>query len=84
MKTHLVSTPLSGVVIVDIDHFQDERGFFIESWHQRDFAAEGLDLAFVQEGHSRSQRGVLRGLHHVQSGRWPRLVGESHRAANLL
>ena len=64
MKTHLTSTPLAGLVIVDIDFFEDERGFFIESWHKRDFAAAGLDLAFVQEGHSRSGRGVLRGLHY--------------------
>lgn len=64
MKTRLTATPLSGLVIVDIDYFEDERGFFIESWHQRDFAAAGLDLAFVQEGHSRSGRGVLRGLHY--------------------
>jgi dTDP-4-dehydrorhamnose 3,5-epimerase len=49
---------------VDIDFFSDERGFFIESWHQRDFAEAGLDLSFVQEGHSRSGRNVLRGLHY--------------------
>ena len=64
MKTHLTRTPLPDLVVVDIDYFQDERGFFIESWHKRDFAAAGLDLAFVQEGHSRSSYGVLRGLHY--------------------
>jgi len=64
MKTHLTPTPLEGVVIVDIDYFTDERGFFIESWHKRDFAAAGLDLEFVQEGHSSSTYRVLRGMHY--------------------
>ena len=64
MKTTLTTTPLEGLVLVDIDYFEDERGFFIESWHQRDFAAADLDLTFVQECHSRSGKGVLRGLHY--------------------
>ena len=59
MKTHATATPLAGLVRVDIDFFSDERGFFIESWHQRDFAEAGLELTFVQEGHSRSGRNVL-------------------------
>lgn len=64
MKTHVTQTPLKGLVLIDIDFFQDERGFFIESWHKRDFAAAGLDIDFVQEGHSRSSYGVLRGMHY--------------------
>jgi dTDP-4-dehydrorhamnose 3,5-epimerase len=64
MKTHVTPTPLKGLVVIDIDYFKDERGFFIESWHKRDFAAAGLDLEFVQEGHSRSAYGVLRGMHY--------------------
>lgn len=64
MKTRIIKTDLPDLVIVEIDYFQDERGFFIESWHKRDFAAAGLDLEFVQEGHSRSVRDVLRGLHY--------------------
>jgi len=64
VKTHLVKTPLDGLLVVEIDHFQDERGFFIESWQKRDFAEAGLDLEFVQDNHSRSQYGVLRGLHY--------------------
>lgn len=64
MNTRVTETPLAGLVIVDIDCFVDERGFFLESWHKRDFAAAGLHLEFVQEGHSRSCRGVLRGLHY--------------------
>lgn len=64
MKTILTNTPLKDLLLIDIDYFEDERGFFIESWHQRDFAAAGLDLTFTQEGHSRSGQGVLRGLHY--------------------
>ncbi len=64
MKTHLRSTPLAGLLVVTIDYFEDERGFFIEAWHKRDFASAGLDLEFVQEGHSGSHRGVVRGLHY--------------------
>lgn len=64
MKIRLTPTTLDGVVLVDIDYFKDARGFFIESWHQRDFAEGGLDLQFVQEGHSRSAARVLRGMHY--------------------
>jgi dTDP-4-dehydrorhamnose 3,5-epimerase len=64
MKTHVSETPVRDLVVVDIDFFEDERGFFLESWNQRDFAEAGLDLRFVQEGHSRSGRKVLRGLHY--------------------
>ena len=42
----------------------DHRGFFLESWNQRDFAAAGLDLEFVQDNHSRSRGGILRGMHY--------------------
>jgi dTDP-4-dehydrorhamnose 3,5-epimerase len=52
------------VVIIETDLFQDDRGFFIESYHRGDFAAHGLNYEFVQDNHSRSARGVLRGLHY--------------------
>jgi dTDP-4-dehydrorhamnose 3,5-epimerase len=42
----------------------DDRGFFLETWNARAFAAAGIDAAFVQDNHSRSRRGVLRGLHY--------------------
>jgi dTDP-4-dehydrorhamnose 3,5-epimerase len=64
MKVVVASTPLEGVVIVEGAVFGDERGFFMESWNERDFAAAGLQLRFVQDSHSRSSRGVLRGLHY--------------------
>ena len=64
MKITVTKTPLDGVVLIDTKFFQDERGFFIESWHQRDYADAGLTMTFVQDGHSRSMRGVLRGMHY--------------------
>lgn len=60
-------TALPDVVVLEPPFFPDERGFFLESWNARDFAALGFDLTFYQEGHSRSQRGVLRGLHYQGS-----------------
>jgi dTDP-4-dehydrorhamnose 3,5-epimerase len=64
MKTRVTKTPLDGLLILNIDHFQDERGFFIESWNKRDFTQAGLPHEFVQDSHSRSRYGVLRGLHY--------------------
>lgn len=64
MKTKLTKTPLAGLVIVEIDYFVDERGFFVETWHKKDFAKAGLDLEFVQDSHSKSKYKVLRGLHY--------------------
>jgi len=64
MKLSLTSTPIEGPMILEIDYFEDERGFFIESWNRHDFAEAGLDLEFVQENHSRSGKNVVRGLHY--------------------
>jgi len=64
MKTKIVKTDIEDLVIVEIDFFRDERGFFIEPWNQRDFQQARLDFTFVQEGHSGSQANVLRGLHY--------------------
>lgn len=59
-----VETTLPGVVIIEPRVFGDDRGFFFESWNQEIFAEAGLPTNFVQDNHSRSQRGVLRGLHY--------------------
>lgn len=58
------STPLDGVMVIRPQVFGDERGFFMESWNARIFAESGLELDFVQDNHSRSGRGILRGLHY--------------------
>ena len=60
----LSQTPLPGVVIVEPKVFSDERGFLMESFNARDFEDAGLPTNFVQDNHSRSVRGVLRGLHY--------------------
>lgn len=57
-------TYLPGVVIVTNRVFDDDRGFFTETYNQRSFSEAGLPSEFVQDNHSRSMRGVLRGLHY--------------------
>jgi len=59
-------TPLElpDVLLVEPRVFGDERGFFYESWNKRAFREAGIDVDFVQDNHSRSRRGVLRGLHY--------------------
>jgi len=64
MKPKIVATPIPDLFVLDMDCCQDERGFFIESWHKRDFEAVGITAEFVQENHSRSRQGVLRGMHY--------------------
>ena len=58
------ATPLQGVYLLTPRVFGDERGFFMESWNARTFANKGFDMQFVQDNHSRSARGILRGLHY--------------------
>ena len=58
------TTPLEGVYLLKPRVFGDERGFFLESWNATTFANEGFDLKFVQDNHSRSCRGTLRGMHY--------------------
>jgi dTDP-4-dehydrorhamnose 3,5-epimerase len=70
MKVHVTPTVLADLLIVNIDHFQDERGFFMESWNKRDFEQAGIHADFVQDSHSASTRGVLRGMHY-QDARAP-------------
>jgi dTDP-4-dehydrorhamnose 3,5-epimerase len=65
----ITQTELSGVLVIAPDVFADERGYFIESYQRTRYAAApGLDVEFVQDNHSHSLRGVLRGL-HLQRGK---------------
>ena len=57
-------TAIPDVLVVEPRVFGDQRGFFFESWNRRALAQAGLDADFVQDNHSRSSRGVLRGLHY--------------------
>jgi dTDP-4-dehydrorhamnose 3,5-epimerase len=57
-------TELPDVLLLEPKVFGDDRGLFFESYNRRAFADAGLDAEFVQDNHSRSARGVLRGLHY--------------------
>ena len=57
-------THIPDVVIVQPDVFGDHRGFFMETWHARKFEEAGIDDTFVQDNHSKSSQGILRGLHY--------------------
>lgn len=69
---------IPGPLIIEPKVFGDDRGFFLESWNQAVFADAGLDVTFVQDNHSRSSRGVLRGLHYQD----PNPQGKLVRVAN--
>lgn len=56
-------TALPGLLIVEPRVFDDERGFFLERYHAGRYAEAGIEATFVQDNHSRSRRGALRGLH---------------------
>jgi dTDP-4-dehydrorhamnose 3,5-epimerase len=65
MPYTVIQTNLPAILILEPKVFGDERGFFFESFNQRDFQqATGLEVNFVQDNHSRSIHGVLRGLHY--------------------
>tara|TARA_B110000879_G_scaffold193285_1_gene260030 strand:+ start:689 stop:1237 length:549 start_codon:yes stop_codon:yes gene_type:complete len=58
-----VETPLQDVYLIEPTIFGDQRGFFMETWNIETFREAGFDLNFVQDNHSRSSHGILRGLH---------------------
>ena len=59
----LVKTSIDGLLIIRPDVFKDERGYFFESYNKERFAKAGLNMDFVQDNESKSDKGVLRGLH---------------------
>ncbi|MGL6242098.1 dTDP-4-dehydrorhamnose 3,5-epimerase [Pseudomonas sp.] len=72
---NIVTTDLPGVLIIEPKVFGDDRGFFYESFNAKAFQlATGLDTRFVQDNHSRSQKGVLRGLHYQLENTQGKLV----------
>jgi dTDP-4-dehydrorhamnose 3,5-epimerase len=74
----IFETDIPEVKIVEPSVFEDERGFFMETWNAKRFADAGLDLNFVQDNHSKSAKGVLRGLHYQVTnpqGKLVRVVG---------
>jgi len=71
---NVIETAIAGVLIIEPRLFGDERGFFMESWNAKGFREAGLDIDFVQDNHSRSSRGVLRGLHYQSPNPQGKLV----------
>lgn len=59
-----IETPIQGLWIIEPRIFRDERGFFMETYHREKFHEHGITETFVQQNHSHSKRGVLRGLHY--------------------
>ena len=57
-------TPIPGILIIEPKAFEDNRGFFMEFYNQEGFAENGFTEMFVQDNHSRSKKGVIRGLHY--------------------
>ena len=69
-----IATDLPEVIIIEPTVFGDDRGFFLESWNEARFSEAGLDLNFVQDNHSMSTKGVLRGLHYQNPNPQGKLV----------
>jgi len=64
MRLHVETTPLEGALVISHpDLFEDERGFFLEVFREDEYERVGLPTRFLQENHSRSKHGVVRGLH---------------------
>ena len=84
-KINVISTSIKDLVIIEPQVFGDNRGYFMESYSEKDFNEAGLTMKFVQDNESRSKKGVLRGLHfqtkHTQ-GKLVRVVeGEVYDVA---
>jgi len=62
-KFKVIETPIKGLFIIETKIYKDDRGFFIESYNKNEFSKLGLEVEFVQDNHSFSKKGVLRGLH---------------------
>jgi len=62
-KFKVIETPIKDLLIIETKIFKDDRGFFIESYNLRDFTSLGINVNFVQDNHSMSKKGVLRGMH---------------------
>ncbi|MFD3302401.1 dTDP-4-dehydrorhamnose 3,5-epimerase [Aquipseudomonas alcaligenes] len=76
----VIETKLPGVLIIEPKAFGDHRGFFLETFQVERYREHGIDLSFVQDNHSRSARGVLRGLHFQRKRPQGKLVSVSRGA----
>ncbi|MDA3897870.1 MAG: dTDP-4-dehydrorhamnose 3,5-epimerase [Desulfobacteraceae bacterium] len=64
MDVNIKQLTIPGVLLIEPKCFEDSRGYFMETFHQQKYQTAGIDQAFVQDNHSHSSRGVLRGLHY--------------------
>ena len=62
-KFNFIHTGIQGLYIIEPTIFGDHRGYFMETYHAKDFSEAGLNMTFVQDNESKSKKGVLRGLH---------------------
>ncbi|HEX9492045.1 MAG TPA: dTDP-4-dehydrorhamnose 3,5-epimerase family protein, partial [Thermoanaerobaculia bacterium] len=71
---NVIETSLPGVRLLEPKVMADDRGFFMETYHAARFRDLGIDATFVQDNHSRSARGVLRGLHYQEPNAQGKLI----------
>ncbi len=84
MKVKVSSRHLNGIVVIEHEVFEDDRGFFMEVFRKDEFEALGLPTNFVQDNHSRSSKGVLRGLHFQWDPPMGKLMRVTHGSAFLV
>ena len=70
----VVKTPIEGVLLIKPKVFGDNRGYFVETWQKKRYEEAGIDLPFVQDNHSKSTKGILRGLHFQKNHPQGKLV----------
>ncbi len=63
MSLMIEKCPIEGLLLIQPKVFKDPRGYFLETWNEREYKAAGLTIHFIQDNQSKSKRGVLRGLH---------------------
>ena len=69
-----IETGIKNLTVIKPNIFQDDEGFFFESYNERDFLEIGINDEFVQDNHSKSQKGVLRGLHFQKENSQGKLI----------
>lgn len=73
-KFNFIETEIKDLYIIESTVFEDDRGYFTETYNYNDFKAAGLDMTFVQDNQSKSKKGVLRGLHFQKQNPQGKLV----------
>ncbi len=73
-KFNFIKTSIDGVIIVEPTAYGDNRGYFMETYQEKDFIEGGIDVKFVQDNQSMSTKGVLRGLHFQKQYSQSKLV----------